>query len=204
MIVERYSNGFMTDELPSLWRISFFDLIESDRRAPQLKDASQKADLDTWTKLLTGIVVDSCRSLGWIAAAKGHRCKTLPISRSEYLSLDVMAFPNEIKGWQFPIAIFELENSSDPNIVSYALWKILCIRAPLRILFCYRPTPEEGSELVARLRHAVIKPISVEERVKVDGTLILCVGNRHHAGTFPYDFFRWWKFDKNTGNFTRM
>lgn len=194
----------MTNDIPSQWKFSFFTLLESDIRASQLKDASLNADLDTWTKLLTGIVVDSCHSLGWTTAAKGYKCKTLPVSRSEYLSLDVMAFPAGTKGWQFPIAIFELENHTDPNIVSYALWKLLSVRASLRILFCYRPTPEEGSELVRRLHQAVIEPIPVEERVKVDGSLILCVGNRHHAGTFPYDFFRWWQFDKNTGKFTRM
>lgn len=190
--------------LSERWRISFFTILESDKRASQLKDASMNADLDTWTKLLTGIVVDSCHSLGWTPAAKGHKCKTLPVSRSEYLSLDVMAFPDGTKGWQFPIAIFELENHTDPNMVSYALWKLLSVRVSLRILFCYRPTPEEGSELVRRLHHTVIEPIPVEERVKVDGSLILCVGNRHHAGTFPYDFFRWWQFDKYTGKFTRM
>jgi len=186
------------------WRTSFFKLLESDPRAPFLKDASLNADLDTWTKLLTGIVVESCIALGWTTAAKGHRCKTLPVSRSEYLSLDVMAFDEERSGWKFPVAVFELENSTDPNIVSYALWKLLCVRASLRILFCYRPRPEEGLELVRRLHSSVIQPMPIEERVKVDGSLILCVGNRHHAGTFPYDFFRWWIFDKHTGNFTRM
>lgn len=194
----------MPEEISAHWRTSFFTLLESDPRAPRLKDASLKAELDTWTKLLTGIVADSCTTLGWTVAAKGHRCKTLPVSRSEYLSLDVMAFPAERTGWKFPIAIFELENSADPNVVSYALWKLLCVRASLRTLFCYRPTPEEGSELVRRLHSTVIQPIPVEERVKVDGSLILCVGNRHHAGTFPYDFFRWWEFDKHTGTFTRM
>ncbi len=190
--------------LPMEWRASFFSILESDPRANLLKEASLNADLDTWTKLLTGIVADSCNALGWTIAAKGHRCKSLPISRSEYLSLDIMAFSDEMVEWKFPIALFELENSRDPDYVSYALWKLLCVRAPLRVLFCYRPTPKQGSDLVSLLNREVIQPMPIEERVKVDGSLILCVGNRHHAGTFPYDFFRWWNFDKNTGNFTRM
>lgn len=111
----------MPDDISAHWRTSFFTFLESDPRASQLKDASLRAELDTWTKLLTGILADSCTTLGWAVAAKGHRCKTLPVSRSEYLSLDVMAFPAERIGWKFPIAIFELENSADPNVVSYAL-----------------------------------------------------------------------------------
>lgn len=190
--------------LPTEWRKSFFSLLESEPRANLLKEASLNADLDTWTKLLTGIVADSCRALGWTPAAIGHTCQTLPVSKSEYLKIDVMAFPDNTSRWQFPIAVFELENKRDPNYISYALWKLLCVRAPLRVLFCYRPTPKEGSNLVSLLNREVIQPISVEERVKVDGSLILCVGNRYHAGTFPYDFFRWWEFDKHTGTFTRM
>jgi hypothetical protein len=194
----------MTDELLIRWKTSFFKLLESDLRANQLKEASIEENLDTWTKLLTGIVTDNCRAIGWTTAALGHKCNTLPVSRSEYLSLDIMAFNKGRARWQFPIAVFELENKRDPNYISYALWKLLCVRASLRVLFCYRPTPKEGSDLVSLLNQEVIQPIPVEERVKVDGSLILCVGNRHHAGTFPYDFFRWWEFDKDTGTFTRM
>ncbi|NLH78501.1 MAG: hypothetical protein GX465_15830 [Acidobacteria bacterium] len=194
----------MNGELASRWKETFFRLLESDPRASQLKEASLEEDLGKWTILLTDLVTDNCRALGWSPAAIGHTCRTIPVSKSEYLKIDVMAFSDSITKWQFPIAVFELENKRDPNYISYALWKLLCVRAPLRVLFCYRPTPKEGSDLVSLLNREVIQPIPIEERVKVDGSLILCVGNRHHAGTFPYDFFRWWEFDKHTGNFTRM
>lgn len=35
----------------------------------------------------------------------------------------------------------ELENSRDSERIAYSLWKVLCVRAELRIVFCYRSLP---------------------------------------------------------------
>ena len=59
----------MNDELPSQWKETFSKLLESDPRAPQLKEASLQEDLGKWTILLTGMVTDNCRALGWTPAA---------------------------------------------------------------------------------------------------------------------------------------
>jgi len=46
-----------------------------------------------------------------------------------------------------PRAVIELENNFDINKIAYCLWKILCVRAPIRVLICY----QAGLDLVISL-----------------------------------------------------
>lgn len=191
------------DNLPEAWKAGFITLLRTTEQSEVLKAASLAGDLRTWTAVLTAMVIESCEAMGWQAAAKSHRPDLLPVRRNEYLSLDVVAFGRKEKGWQLPVAIFELENSAKDDMVAYALWKLLCVRAPLRVLFCYRGDPEEATALVRKLQQDVIKSIPPEERIRLDGNTILCIGNRGHAGTFPFDFFRWWQVDAGSGTCSR-
>jgi predicted GTPase len=45
---------------------------------------------------------------------------------------------------RIPISVFELENSPVNDLVAYSLWKVLCVRASLRVVFCYRQDASEG------------------------------------------------------------
>jgi hypothetical protein len=126
--------------LATKWTSQFFATLGEDRLAADaLRDASVRFDLARWTATLTGVVVRSFEALGWAAAGKGYRCTVLPVKRHEYLSQDVMAFLASAAGWRFPVAVCELENSADAELVAYSLWKVLCVRCGLRIVFCYRP-----------------------------------------------------------------
>ena len=78
---------------PVTWYQAFRREIRQARWADPLRDAALKGQLGAWTKHLTGAVVATCESLGWAAVAQGHRAEVLPISREEYLAMDVMAFP---------------------------------------------------------------------------------------------------------------
>ena len=55
------------------WREAFLNVVQEPQAAAPLKAASLAEELKTWTACLTSAVVASCRQLGWIAAAKGHR-----------------------------------------------------------------------------------------------------------------------------------
>ena len=192
------------NSLQDQWQRVFLTILQTFDYGAHLKEAALKPNLEDWTRELTAAVVASCRTIGWQATAKAHRNEALPVRRQEYLSLDVMAFEVSERRWRFPIAIFELENSRNEDVVAYALWKLLCVQADLRVLFCYRETAEEGASLVGKLREGVIRAMDVGKRISVPGETMVCVGNRGHSGTFPYDFFRWWNLDMNTGFFTRM
>jgi hypothetical protein len=142
--------------------------------------------------------------MGWRASAKGHLLKLLPIARCEYLGLDIVAFAENDTRWLFPTAVVELENSSRQDQVAYSLWKVLCVRAALRLVFCYRRQPEDAPKLVRHLRQEVIGAMGLDGRVSLDGQTVVVVGTRDDAGTFPYGFFTWWALDPNTGAFDRI
>ena len=191
--------------LATRWASQFYATLGDDRPAADaLKDASLRSDLKRWTSTLTSVVVQSFERMGWAAAGKRHRCSVLPVSRDEYLTQDVMAFPATGTGWRFPVAVCELENSADAAFVAYSLWKVLCVRCGLRILFCYRPKPSEGPEFVSSLVTSVVDAMPIAERVALGGDTLVVVGSRSESGTFPYGFFRAWKLNSNTGRFERF
>jgi hypothetical protein len=191
--------------LATKWASQFYATLGHDRlAAEELKDASVRSDLARWTAALTGLVVRSFEQLGWAAAGKGHRCTVLPVKRNEYLSQDVMAFSAAGSGWRFPAAVCELENSPDSDLVAYSLWKVLCVRCGLRIVFCYRPDPSEGPAFVSSLGSSVVNAMPIAERASLDGETLVVVGSRSESSTFPYGFFQAWKLNSNTGRFERF
>ena len=96
------------------WKTEFLDVIQHREDAELLKQASVDSRLGEWTRLLTAAVVETCATMQWKATAKNHRLSLLPEPRSEYLSLDVMAFDGKDRyNWHFPTAVFELENSKE-------------------------------------------------------------------------------------------
>jgi hypothetical protein len=187
------------------WADVFFRLMQTHDVAARLKEAALTVSLGLWTERLTSVVVGTCEELGWRPAAKGHLGEVLPLARQEYLALDVMAF--RIEGttrWPFPIAVFELENSREDDRVAYALWKVLCIRATLRVVFAYRRDAREGLTLVHRLTESVIGGMLIAERMTLTGETALIIGSRGEADTFPYGYFKIWILNANTGRFERL
>jgi hypothetical protein len=186
------------------WVIMFTQTLRQYTAADSLRDAALHGRLGDWTAALTAVVVETCEAAGWQVAAKGHPLALLPESRHEYLSLDVMAFPAEGGDWRFPIAVMELENSRDDARIAYSLWKVLCVRAALRIVFCYRPQAEQGAALVHRIGAQVVGALSIPERMTLQGETLVVIGSRGDAATFPYGFFKWWLLDKNAGAFAPL
>ena len=73
-----------------------------------------------------------------------------------------------------PRAVVELENSYDIEKISYCLWKILCVRAPIRVLICY----QKGADKVATLKQRLEDVIWQGSLVKgTDGDLLVIIGN---------------------------
>jgi len=180
------------------------ETVQSHDSSGSLRDAALRGRLGPWTAALTGVVCATCESMGWKAAAKGNRSHLLPVSGEEYLALDVVAFePAGDRRWRFPVAVIELENSRTDDRVAYSLWKVLCTRADLRVVFCYRRDSAEGNTLVRHLSEQVANGMGIDERTKIGGETMLIVGSRNESATFPYGFFKEWQFDKNLGRFAR-
>jgi len=105
----------MAKNLAEKWQSSFLKIIQQQEHSTFLKEAALQERLGDWTKALTSAVIETNKSMGWQASAKGHYLQMLPVARSEYLALDIMAFPDGKKRWRFPTAILELENSKDDD-----------------------------------------------------------------------------------------
>ncbi len=184
------------------WREAFFRTVRHYENASLFRQAAQAEDLAGWTRHLTEAVVGTCQALGWQAAAKGHQLDLLPIPHAEYLTLDVVAFEDSARrGWQFPVAAMELENSRDSERIAYSLWKVLCVRSELRIVFCYRSLSSQASALVGYLSRDVIGALPLEQRLALGGETLVVVGSRSDSSAFPYGFFKWWRLEGNTGSF---
>src|SRR6202166_636828 len=184
----------MPDALASVWYRKLMDMLQHHESSGRLKDAAIRGQLGKWTAALTGVVCSTCEEMGWKAAAKGNLSTLLPEARQEYLALDVVAFePAGDRRWRFPIAAIELENSREDDRVAYSLWKVLCTRSDLRVVFCYRKDAAEGGTLVRHLTEQVAQAMGIQERTRIGGETMLVVGSRDEAATFPYGFFKGWR-----------
>ncbi|WP_138504564.1 hypothetical protein [Nostoc sp. PA-18-2419] len=192
----------MSQSIAYQWQTKFWQTLQQPENADPLKQAALKGQLGKWTTALTATVVSTSTAMGWQSSAKGHPLGLFPVSPSEYLALDVMSFASGETRWRFPMAVMELENSSDINRSAYSLWKVLCVRTDLRIVFCYRRSAEERASLITFLRDEVLQAISLAERMKLDGETLVVVGSRDDSATFPYGFFKWWQLETNTGKFS--
>ena len=184
------------------WARSLYETLARDHATvTKLRQASVAADLSRWTEALTGLVARSMRELGLEVAAKGHRCTALPVQRAEYLALDVNAFLGVGGTWRFPVAVFELENSPSDEVVAYALWKVLCIRDALRVVFCYRSQRSDAPRLIESLADQVVSAMALPDRQRLRGDTLVFIGSRSESHTFPYSFFQAWRLNRNLGRF---
>ncbi|MCA9067328.1 MAG: hypothetical protein KDA84_00290 [Planctomycetaceae bacterium] len=190
------------------WWDIFEDQIGRPEFGARLKDASAQERLRDWTRLTTTAVVRTCELMGWEATARGHQLRRLPESASEYLSLDVMAFPDRENcgdvPWPMPVAVFELENSPRDDRVAYSLWKVLCVRTALRMVYAYRRDWEQTRGLMNHLASEVIGSLSLHERKQLEGVTTAVTGSRGESETFPHGYFKLWLLDTNLGKFERV
>jgi hypothetical protein len=192
------------DSMAKDWFGAFMSTVMAHEASSRLREAAQSGELRQWTEALTGIVVGTFPAMGWRGAARGHRSDLLPVQRSEYLALDVVAFESGgDRRWRFPVGVFELENSPVDDLVAYSLWKVLCVRARLRVVFCYRRDAAAGVELVRHLADQLVQAMGIPTRTSFGGETLVIVGSRSESATFPYGFFKAWTLDANTGSFRR-
>jgi hypothetical protein len=186
------------------WFDVLMETLKTHEASSVLRDAAESAELKRWTAALTSVIIGTFPKMDWCGAARGHRSTLLPVPRSEYLELDVVAFNSAgNRRWRFPVGVFELENSPINDPVAYSLWKVLCVRASLRVVVCYRRDAQEGAELMQHLSDEVIQSMEIPLRAGLGGETLVIVGSRSEAASFPYGFFKDWTLDVNTARFRR-
>jgi hypothetical protein len=85
-----------------------------------------------------------------------------------------------------PAAVVELENSFDFNKIAYCAWKILCVRAPIRVLICY----QKGVDAVTSLAKHLEDIIWHRGLLKGDdGDFFVIIGNDKKGESDWEDYF---------------
>jgi len=161
------------------WLKCFAQVIEAERKLSGPSTTSPKDS--EWTEFMQKVMdIVAVKMNCWVA-----RLRPEDKARSgEYLNIDAFfvdnaAFnpKNKLTGYDpfvLPRAVVELENSFDINKISYCLWKILCIRAPIRVLVCYQSDSTE----VQKLRQHLEEVIQAGSLMKdTTGDLLVIIGN---------------------------
>lgn len=117
-----------------------------------------------------------------------------------------MAFPaaTDVVRWPLPMAVFELENHRTDDRVAYSLWKVLCVRSQLRVVFAFRREWEESRKTVDAVCRDVVGSLTPAERAGITGETALIIGNRGEGETFPWGYFKFWLLDANLGRFEKV
>ena len=163
-----------------LWLTSFTHIAESKR---------QKYPEEPWNDFkLTAFMQDVMDEVGEKMNCYVVRKRPGDKEQSrEYLNLDAIFFDRteydlaKDKSWNpfvIPRVVVELENDYKIHKISYCLWKILCVRAPTRVLICY----QKDKNRVATLRQHLEKLIWQGSLMKGDeGDLLVIIGDDSFA-----------------------
>ncbi len=186
-----------------LWLTYFTHIAESKRQKyPEEPWADPKL-----TAFMQGVMDEVGKKMNCYVA----RIRPEDKERSgEYLNIDAVFIDNaeydlikEKSEWDpfvIPRAVVELENNYNIEKISYCLWKILCVRAPIRVLICY----QKGKNKVTSLKQHLENVIWQGSLMKgTGGDLLVIIGDDSDAGqtlstTYFGDYFNVfeWRNDK--------
>jgi len=162
-----------------LWLKYFTEMIVAKR-----KDYSEQVQVfkdAEWTEFMRGVMD---------GVGKQMNCRVTRIRpenremSGEYLNIDVVFIDNAEydlykggTGWDpfvLPRAVVELENNYDVDKISYCLWKILCVRSPIRVLICYQRNTKRVKDLKERLENVIWQGSLMKG---TDGDLLVIIGD---------------------------
>lgn len=160
-----------------LWLSSFIAAVESTYKEHPPDEDCQDSE---WTQFM-GMVMDE---IGKKANCYVIRKKPDESESGEYFNIDAVFVENaeyppnwrvgEYDPFVLPAAAAELENQYDRRKISYCLWKLLCVRAPIRALICYQRSNENVEGLKKQLEKVVWEGSLMKGS---DGDLLVIVGN---------------------------
>ena len=159
----------------------------------ELEDESYVDSDAEWTEFMMKVMRKMGQEIGCHIAGKNSEVKKYS---GEYLNIDAMFIDNSAyddwlypEDWDPPVlpsAVVELENQYDIKWITYCLWKILCIRAEMRVLICY----QSNTEKVESLRKYLEETIRNRNLMKdVKGELLVIIGNSSQENSPWKDYF---------------
>lgn len=114
-----------------------------------------------WTEFMGRVLDDVAERINCHVVRRRQKKKE---GSWEYLGIDAVFIDSseydsmKESDWNpvgIPCAAVELENSYDQKRISYCLWKLLCVRAALRVLICYQNNQVNVNNLKERLENLI-------------------------------------------------
>lgn len=158
-----------------IWLKHFTKIIEQEYEKKQWTAAQ-------WTEFLGRVLDDVAKQINCYVERRRQKKKEDEDS-SEYLGIDAV-FIDDFEGnfmeesdWNpvgLPRAAVELENSYEQKRISYCLWKLLCVRAQIRVLICYQGNQINVNNLKERLEDLIWQGSLMKG---TDADLLVIIGN---------------------------
>ncbi|MDP3014756.1 MAG: hypothetical protein Q8M92_10965 [Candidatus Subteraquimicrobiales bacterium] len=169
-----------------LWLTYFTQVIKS-----VVVDYKKEWTSSLWTNFMGEVLDGVAEKMNCYVTRRRQNKKE---ESGEYFNIDGLfinnceyALINEKNGWDpfvLPSAAVELENSYDLNKISYCLWKLMCIRTPIRVLICY----QDNSKDVAILRKHLENVIWQGSLMKgTAGDVLIFIGDESVADDAPWE-----------------
>ena len=164
-----------------LWLNNFTSVMSSEiQECPEEKAFAEPE----WTEFMTSVMDGIGKKMNCYVA---HRRPRERKQSGEYLNIDAFfidqaAYERQSekskKGgydpFVLPRAVAELENDFDHNQIAFCLWKIVCVRSPIRALICY----QEDSKKILKLKRHLEEVVLQEKLMKDDkGSLFIIIGD---------------------------
>ena len=160
-----------------LWPNYFIEMIVAKRQEYPVEQSFKDAE---WTEFIKKVMDGIGEKMNC------HVARIRPENREasgEYLNIDAVFIDNaeyaltkesEWDPFALPRAVVELENSYKTMKISYCLWKILCIRSPIRVLICYQRNTKGVKDLKERLENVIWQGSLMKG---TDGDLLVIIGD---------------------------
>jgi len=175
-----------------IWLNSFINTLKEKEKTDYPENP--KSDPE-WTKFMKKVMEGVAEKMDcYVAQSFQEKGK----ESCEYLNIDAIFIDNaeydimyqdngQYDPFVLPRAVVELENEYNIEKISYCLWKILCVRAPIRVLICY----QNGKEKVKSLREHLENVIWQGSLMKgSDGDLLVVIGDDSARGEASWeDYF---------------
>ena len=160
-----------------LWLNYFIRTMESERpKCPKWEELRDAA----FTEFMRGVMDGVGEKMNC------HVARLRPENQEqsgEYLNIDAVFIDNaeydlikesEWDPFALPRAVVELENRYGIKKISYCLWKILCVRAPIRVLICYQKNTDKVITLKQHLENIIWQGSLMKG---TDGDLLVIIGD---------------------------
>ncbi len=164
-----------------LWLNYFIDAVSAELgqylAGKEWKGPSDRA----WTDLMRRVMEAVGQKTNcWVVQRRPENKQ----KSGEYLNIDAVFLawaeygPTKEGGqWDpfvLPLAVAETENSYDKQKISYSLWKILLVRAPIRALICYQRSAEKITNLRQHLEDVIWQGSLMKG---TEGDLLVIIGD---------------------------